>query len=216
MLQEAGLERGATETEMASKSGLSMAEVRSTKLGMARRPVSLDTSEVDVGGAPGTVESSVLATELLKSTVAAVEQLDEVSQTVIALRYYSGMEIKEVAAQMGLTESRASHIHTDAVLKVHEVLKQTAMGERNVEIIYNVQSVKNVDPGKWKWFRKTTPTKMLPARGPCKIITVGNVPVSLPAGWEGFVAVDSEGFPYPVDGLVHADTYEETEAPDEP
>lgn len=212
MLLEAGLERGASEREMATKSGLSVAEVRSTKLGMARKPVSLDVPEIELGGQPGTVESSALATELLQATVEAVRQLDEVSQTVIVLRYYSGMEIKEVAAQMGLTESRASHIHTNAVLKVHEIQKQTAMGERPVQIIYNVQSVANVDPAKWRWFQKKVPTRMLPAKGPARFVTKDGI-VDVSSDWKGYVALDSEGYPYPLEASIHDQSYEQVEAP---
>lgn len=150
LLENAGLHQGASEAVLASRSGLTIAEVRSTKLGMSRRPVSLDqmvewrssSHEKDRGSPEALVldsvesaESSARARELLNVTVQAFQELDELSQTVLALRYFSGIEIKEVAVRTGLTESRASHIHTDAVLKIHAALKTTALGERMQDVV---------------------------------------------------------------------------------
>ena len=137
LLENAGLHQGASEAVLASRSGLTIAEVRSTKLGMSNRPVSLDVkaSGEAAWSTHETVESSVLATELMTAMVRAFEELDELSQTVLALRYFSGIEIKEVAVRTGLTESRASHIHTDAVLKIHAALKTTALGERMQDVV---------------------------------------------------------------------------------
>jgi hypothetical protein len=65
--------------------------------------------------------------------------------------------------------------------------------------------------GPWRDYVKTTPTRMCQITGPCTIYTLEG-PLDMPSGWEGWLAVDSKGHPYPIDAEVHASTY--TEAPE--
>lgn len=59
------------------------------------------------------------------------------------------------------------------------------------------------------WFlaRKTALTPMLPAKGPVTVVTQEG-DYELPDGWEGFVAVDQAGYPYPIERTEQANTYE--------
>lgn len=59
----------------------------------------------------------------------------------------------------------------------------------------------------WANWRKTQLTQMKPLAGPCEIVTQEGS-VTVPDGWQGFLAIDSGGYPYPVAGDVHAATYE--------
>lgn len=59
----------------------------------------------------------------------------------------------------------------------------------------------------WESWRKTQLTQMVPIEGPCVVVTKeGEYP--LPDGWSGQLALDSEGYPYPVEGAVHRASYE--------
>jgi hypothetical protein len=55
--------------------------------------------------------------------------------------------------------------------------------------------------------RKTWLTPMVPVLGPFTVVTQEG-PVELPDGWEGFVAVDRAGYPYPVALDEDRETYE--------
>jgi hypothetical protein len=62
----------------------------------------------------------------------------------------------------------------------------------------------------WRLYRKMTLTRMRPVVGPIVIVTQEGR-YELPEGWRGFVAVDTAGFPYPIEATEHARTYEEVE-----
>jgi len=127
-LQEAGSDRGLPETELAERAGMTVAEVRATVRGMAQRPVSLEAVELDPACGHD-VESSVAARHILGEVVAAVRGLDRDQQTVVALHYHRGLQLQEVARTMGITESRASQLHAEAVLTIHTVMVAAAGGD---------------------------------------------------------------------------------------
>jgi RNA polymerase sigma factor for flagellar operon FliA len=127
-LQAAGQERGATDAELAERTGLSIADVRSTIRGMARRPVSLEAEELDPQGHTD-VESTVFTAAVLDRMVGVIRDLPGDQQAVIALHYHRGLQLQAIAAEMGIAESRASQLHARAVLTVHEAL-QAAVADR--------------------------------------------------------------------------------------
>ncbi len=129
-LQEAGQDRGATDTELAQRSGLSVAEVRATLRGMAQRPVSLEAEDHDPH-ADTDVESSVFTRAVLTHVVAALRDLPADQQTVIALHYHRGLQLQEVARVMGITESHASQLHAKGVLVVHQRMLAAATAHRD-------------------------------------------------------------------------------------
>jgi RNA polymerase sigma factor for flagellar operon FliA len=58
-------------------------------------------------------------TEEIKEILAdAIEGLSERERTVVALYYYQGLQLKEIGQVLGVTESRASQLHTKAVLRL--------------------------------------------------------------------------------------------------
>lgn len=59
------------------------------------------------------------------------------------------------------------------------------------------------DESEFEMFVKTTPTKMTRIQGPFKVMTLHGL-VECEDGW---LAVDEQGWPYPVDARVHAQTY---------
>jgi len=124
-LIDAGQDRGLSQVELAARSGLSLTEVRNTVRGMAQRPVSLEAEELDPGDEHD-VESAVFTRGLLTGMVAVIRALEREQQTVIALHYHRGLQLQEVAQAMGITESRASQLHAQAVLAVHEAMLAAA------------------------------------------------------------------------------------------
>lgn len=59
----------------------------------------------------------------------------------------------------------------------------------------------------WILARKVALTPMLPVTGPLLIETQEGE-YELPEGWEGFVAVDQAGYPYPIAKDEYEKTYE--------
>lgn len=124
-LQDAGQDRGLTHAQLAERTGMTLAEVRSTVRGMAQRPVSLQAEELEP--AAGTnVESSVVTRGILDRVVASIRTLQPEEQAVIALHYHRGLQLQQVAHAMGITESRASQLHAQAVLTIHQTMIDAA------------------------------------------------------------------------------------------
>lgn len=65
----------------------------------------------------------------------------------------------------------------------------------------------NLPDGDWVQYRKVGTTRMAPVTGPC-VVDTKEGEYRLPEGWQGFIALDSDGDPYPVAAEVHARTYE--------
>lgn len=57
--------------------------------------------------------------ELKKRIIEALEQLTQDEQMVMALYYYEGLTLKEIAEVLKVTESRVSQIHAKALLKLN-------------------------------------------------------------------------------------------------
>jgi hypothetical protein len=70
---------------------------------------------------------------------------------------------------------------------------------------YDKDNLPSVD---WAEYRKIGITRMWgPLTGPFTVETREGE-YKLPAGWLGFVALDAEGYPYPVVAAEHARSYE--------
>lgn len=117
-LQEAGQDKGLSETELADRAGMSVKDVRATIRGMAQRPVSLEAEELDPVAQTG-VESDAFTSDVLGTVVGAIKDLETEQQIVLTLHYFNGLQLQEVARTMGISESRASQLHARAVLAVH-------------------------------------------------------------------------------------------------
>lgn len=124
-LAEAGGDRGLSVAQLAVATGMSETEVRNTQRDMTHRVVSADSDDCELRASTD-VESSVFTRGLLRVVVQTVQALPFDQQAVIALHYHSGMKLQEVAAAMGITDSRASGLHAKAVLAIHEALADAA------------------------------------------------------------------------------------------
>ncbi|MGQ9454261.1 MAG: FliA/WhiG family RNA polymerase sigma factor [Armatimonadota bacterium] len=56
--------------------------------------------------------------ELVRLLARAIDELPERERTVVFLYYYDGLTQKEIAAVLGVTESRVCQLHTKAVLRL--------------------------------------------------------------------------------------------------
>ena len=56
--------------------------------------------------------------------VQAVENLPPQERTVIKLYYFEGQTLKEIKAPLGVSESRVSQIHAQAVIRLRKNLHQ--------------------------------------------------------------------------------------------
>jgi RNA polymerase sigma factor for flagellar operon FliA len=124
-LQAAGQDKGATEAELAARSGLTVKQVRATIRGMAQRPVSIEAEDLDPL-ASGEVEGDAFTTDLLEHVIGTIRDLEPEQQVVLTLHYFQGLQLRQIAKEMGISESRASQLHARAVLAVHEQMVETA------------------------------------------------------------------------------------------
>jgi RNA polymerase sigma factor for flagellar operon FliA len=94
-------------------------------------PVSLDAIQSEEGVSLADLVQSEVDTpeeELIKNRRAdkiaqEIDRLPEKEKLVISLYYYEELNMKETAAALGVTESRVSQLHTQAVKKLRKRLK---------------------------------------------------------------------------------------------
>lgn len=133
---EGELGRAPTEEEMAAKLHLSVAElgrqmvrVRATSVLSLEESLpnekgydvalgdSLRDEAQDVGG-------EVEQREIRNALVVAVERLAEQERTVIGLYYFEGKTLREISLALGVSESRISQIHAQAVIHLRQRLRE--------------------------------------------------------------------------------------------
>lgn len=125
LLLEAGSDKGATEKELSERTGLTIKEIRMTRRGMSQRPTSLEGEEYEPV-APTDVESSLIAADVLGAFVDSVRTLTRQEQAVLALHYYGGYQLQQVARALGVTDTRASELHASAVMAAHAAMIASA------------------------------------------------------------------------------------------
>ena len=125
-LRDAGVDEGLADDALADRTGMTAEAVRSARAALAQRPVRLDIMEHYECPAEASAEQTAAERELVLTAVAQIKDLSPPCQVVLSLRYFLGMELREVARLMEITESRASHLHTEAVLAVRDALADAA------------------------------------------------------------------------------------------
>ena len=126
---EQKLGRAAEEEELAQALGLSINEYRELLNDLRGLNVTdLDTDEEEhLREVPDDSALLPLAqyerTEIKARLAAAVDRLPERERQVIALYYHEELTMKEAGAVLGLTESRVSQLHTQAVIRLRTAMK---------------------------------------------------------------------------------------------
>jgi RNA polymerase sigma factor for flagellar operon FliA len=136
---EAELGRPATDEEVARVMGMSVDDLNDTLGSVAQSAVqSLEDMmyygeegpELAATGAkvkPG--EDPAMATELAerrRMLAIAIDALPERERLVVSLYYKEGLTLKEIAAVLGVTESRACQLHSKAVVRLQGKLARHA------------------------------------------------------------------------------------------
>ena len=77
---------------------------------------------------PGAVdpEAEIAFREVAARLSIAIEQLTDRQRQVVTFHYYEGMNFKEVATLLGVTEGRVSQLHTASMGKLKTLLKEQA------------------------------------------------------------------------------------------
>lgn len=104
----------------------------------------VDTLRDDGGDISAEVESH----ELRDALVRAVEALSRQERTVITLYYFEGQTLKEIKAALGVSESRVSQIHAQAVIHLRQKLRelQGELGYRDGDPTVKQKYVKKTPP----------------------------------------------------------------------
>lgn len=140
-LAAAGLGEGATEEELAERTGMTVKEIRATRAATAASPVSLDgqrgtedgeSTRLDVAD-PVHSDGAAFETDVKGVVCRVIERLDPMTRVVLVLHYYLGQELQEVAAAVGINESRASALHSAGVLAVLAELRVLATDRELVD-----------------------------------------------------------------------------------
>lgn len=130
----AALEREPTEAEIAEKMNISEANLQKI-LQQRHNSIVLSYEEainekmmevsplITEERADDSPESTILMGELKLKLGEAIDQLKEKERLVVSLYYYENLKLKEIAEVLGVTESRVSQIHSQAMIKMRNRLK---------------------------------------------------------------------------------------------
>lgn len=121
-LLEAGQGSGVSPEQLAERTGLSLVTVNETLAAMYQAPVSLEIQEFDISDPVQTIESQVVAKQILDVFALAVTELSKEEQYVIALKYYCNLSLDDISVELNMTKSRISSLHQDAVLALHAAM----------------------------------------------------------------------------------------------
>lgn len=129
-LQERGLGNGRSHEQLAEITGLDLKKIRAITHAVEATSVSLDTDPQDWEGGlhpnekagSHNVESSALENALMEAVVEVFQSLPPLEQGVVALRYYQGHELPAIAALLGVRLSVVREAHSEAILRIHEVM----------------------------------------------------------------------------------------------
>ncbi len=124
LLRQAGLEEGATEEQLIERTGLNKKQIRYTTTRMSNSPVPLEeamSQEFEPTNGESS-EDTITSRFLLETFADAVMALPEDQQSVLILKYFEGVDLRSIATRLGISVIKASQLHSDGVLTVHDVI----------------------------------------------------------------------------------------------
>ena len=144
---EAGLGRAPTDNELAERLSLSRSEldallvrVRGTALmSLEERLPGERGQEVPlrdlIRGSDEDVASSVERAEMYRQLADAIFELPRSERIVIIQYYFEGRTLKQIKDELGVSESRVSQIHAQAVVRLRKLLRElrSDLGYRNAD-----------------------------------------------------------------------------------
>jgi RNA polymerase sigma factor for flagellar operon FliA len=84
----------------------------------------LDIDMVDASSSEPSPEANVMKRDLAQRVTDAITLLPERLQLVLALHYQEECTLKEIGAVLGVTESRACQLHSEAVQHVRALVER--------------------------------------------------------------------------------------------
>lgn len=114
---------------LSSSTGLSHKRIRAVILAAAADPTSTDAmpdAEATIQDRSVDVEASVRVAAIQGSVAAVVQRLPTIQQVVLALHYFEGIELRQVAERLGVSPAHVRQAHVDAVLAVHQEMARQA------------------------------------------------------------------------------------------
>jgi RNA polymerase sigma factor (sigma-70 family) len=125
-LRDAGMDLEAlSEDELGRRTGLSISQVRDTRAALARRPVSMDAEPADLTE-PDDVEEQAVVSAVLAALVAGLRSCGSEVITVVALRYYHGWELSDIAPLLGRSLPEVRALHDRGILAGHSAMVAAA------------------------------------------------------------------------------------------
>jgi len=138
---EARLERAPTDTEIATKIGITEGELEDSLTNISRSSIAaldelwsvsgegdqislLDTLEDPSGEKPADALDETETREILADAIA---RLPEREKLVVTLYYYEELTLREIGEVLSVTESRVSQLHTKAMLRLKSRLAGATM-----------------------------------------------------------------------------------------
>lgn len=123
----AGFLDGATEGDLSEKTGMTVKEIRKNLTALSRRPASLDNEDIDIEDNKP-VESQLFEIEILRKASGFFEALPEIAKVVLALHYYSGIELQAISVRLDMPDAQVSKIHTETILALFDFVKDEMGG----------------------------------------------------------------------------------------
>jgi RNA polymerase sigma factor FliA len=139
VMQKIEQDKGALPSEQEMAAALNVSVAKYCELLDEIRPttfISLDAVG-DMSGEDGSTEHEAVADvkvmghdetasqrDLVRLISGRIQQLPEMQRKVLALYYYEGLRLREIAEAFGLTESRICQIHTQAILAIRAFVSQ--------------------------------------------------------------------------------------------
>lgn len=134
ILQAHGHGAGRSVEELAEITGMEPERIRLLIAAVEASPVSLDSTQsaddsLDDGSplAPKhhsshSVEGSVLESRIKEAVTYVFDALPETQQAVVALRYYEGMDLASIAAELQVSLTSVRSMHSEAILQLHAAM----------------------------------------------------------------------------------------------
>lgn len=92
------------------------------------KPVFIDDAIASTLRSEALTDDVALSDLLARRLAAVVRAMPIVQQTILALHYYAGLELKDIAVYLHVSDSRVGNIHIAAVLVVMEELREALDG----------------------------------------------------------------------------------------
>lgn len=116
-----------SEAVLAERTGMTVTEIRKVRREVSQLPMSLDGTPTELPEVVSSVEDQVALKHLLTGFQEFIGSLEPVEQQIVALHYYDGRELMDIAAEVGLSASKTSQIHTDVVLRVLKHFQEVSL-----------------------------------------------------------------------------------------